>query len=87
MNLMLHRGGWRASLADLAAATVPEPTSSYHPVPYGRFVEEIKLHVPRFGLTVRDEAYALAAQAATTPEPSADGAIPQPERELVGATA
>ena len=62
MSLMLHRGGWRATLADLASATVPEPTSSYHPVPYGRFVEEVKLHVPRFGLTVRDEAYALARE-------------------------
>jgi len=30
------------------------------PVPYGRFVEEVELHVPRFGLTIRDARYALA---------------------------
>ncbi|MDP3063348.1 MAG: hypothetical protein Q8O40_09100 [Chloroflexota bacterium] len=34
-----------------------------------------------------DEAYALAAQAAKTPEPSTDGAVPQAEREPVGAPA
>jgi hypothetical protein len=52
-TLVVHRGGWEASKADLASIPVPEPTESYHPVPYGRFIEEIELHVPRFGLTVR----------------------------------
>jgi hypothetical protein len=62
MSLMLHRGGWSATLADLAAVPVPEPTTSYHPVPYGRLVEEIKLHLPRFGLAVAREEYALARE-------------------------
>jgi uncharacterized protein DUF932 len=60
MTLMLHRGGWEATRADLAAVPVPETTSSYHPVPYGRFVEEVELHVPRFGLTVQSSVFALA---------------------------
>lgn len=64
MSLMLHRGGWEASMADLASAPVPEPTESYHPVPYDRFVEEVKLHVPRFSLSVESEAYALARHGA-----------------------
>jgi len=59
-NLMLHRGGWEATKADLASAPVPEPTSSYHPVAYGRFVEEVELHVPRFGLAVQSSQFALA---------------------------
>lgn len=59
-QLLLHRGGWEATKADLASVPVPEPTDSYVPVPYGRFVEEIELHVPRFGLTIADEAFALA---------------------------
>ena len=29
-------------------------------MPYGRFVEEVELHVPRFGLTITDTRYALA---------------------------
>ncbi len=62
MNLMIHRGGWMASKSDLAAVPVPEPTESYHPVPYGRFIEEVELHVPRFGLAVRSAHFALARE-------------------------
>jgi len=61
-NLMLHRGGWEARKADLASVPVPEPTASYHPVPYARFVEEIELHVPRFGLHVESSSFALARE-------------------------
>jgi hypothetical protein len=64
MTLVVHRGGWEATKADLAAVPVPEPTQSYHPVPYGRFLEEIELHVPRFGLTVRSAQFALAREGA-----------------------
>ena len=60
--LVIHRGGWEATKADLAAVPVPEPTESYHPVPYGRFIEEVELHVPRFGLTVQSSAFALARE-------------------------
>jgi hypothetical protein len=59
-KIMLHRGGWTATLADLAAVPVPEPTDSYVPVPYPRLVEEIKIHVPRFDLQILQEEYALA---------------------------
>ncbi len=61
-QLMLHRGGWAATKADLAAVPVPESTQSYHPVPYRRFVEEVELHVPRFGLEVRSAQFALARE-------------------------
>jgi hypothetical protein len=62
MTLVVHRGGWEATKADLASVPVPEPTPSYHPVPYGRFVEEVELHVPRFGLKVESGAFALARE-------------------------
>lgn len=62
MSLMIHRGGWDATPADLASVPLPEPTASYTPVPYGRLVEEIKLHLPRFDLTLTDERYALARE-------------------------
>jgi len=61
-QLVLHRGGWEATKADLAAVPVPEATVSYVPVPYGRFVEEVELHVPRFGLRIVSEEFALARQ-------------------------
>ena len=61
-TLVVHRSGWEASKADLAAVTVPEATESYHPVPYGRFIEEVELHVPRFGLAVQSRAFALAKE-------------------------
>ncbi|OFV84717.1 MAG: hypothetical protein A2W26_13650 [Acidobacteria bacterium RBG_16_64_8] len=63
-TLVVHRRGWEATKADLASVPVPEPTESYHPVPYGRFVEEVELHVPRFGLKVQSEAFALAREGA-----------------------
>ena len=61
-TLIVHRGGWEATKADLAAVPVPEATESYVPVPYMRLIEELKLHIPRFGLTVEDERYALARE-------------------------
>ena len=61
-TLVVHRGGWEATKADLAAVPVPDPTESYHPVPYGRFIEEVELHVPRFGLQVQSSAFALARE-------------------------
>ncbi len=61
-QIMLHRGGWEATKADLASVAVPEPTDSYHPVPYSRFVEEMELHVPRFGLTIQSQQFALARE-------------------------
>jgi len=60
--LVVHRGGWEASKADLASVPVPELTESYHPVPYGRFIEEVELHIPRFGLSVRSSQFALARE-------------------------
>ena len=61
-DLMIHRGGWGATFGDLASVVVPEATDSYVPVPYPRLVEELKLHVPRFGLSVTGERYALARE-------------------------
>lgn len=61
-QLVLHRGGWSASLTDLACVPVPVSTDSYVPVPYPRLIEEIKLHLPRFGLTLSKEEYGLARE-------------------------
>src|SRR5260221_7041599 len=62
MTLLAHRVGWSATKADLAAVSIPEPTDSYHPVPSSRFIEEVALHIPRFGLRVQSEQFALARE-------------------------
>jgi hypothetical protein len=62
MTLVVHRGGWSATLVDLASVPVPDPTESYHPVPYDRFVEEVQLHMPRFGLKIQSSAFALGRE-------------------------
>lgn len=62
MELITHRGGWEATVGDLASVAVPEPTDSYVPVPYQRFVEEVKLQIPRFGLRIESERFALARE-------------------------
>jgi len=59
-QLLIHAGGWEATKADLASVPVPDATPSYMPVPYGRFVEEVELHVPRFALRIVSAAFALA---------------------------
>lgn len=61
-QLLVHAGGWEATKADLAAVPVPAADGTYVPVPYTRFVEEIELHVPRFGLTITDARFALARE-------------------------
>lgn len=63
-QIVLHRGGWQATRADLASVPVPDATDTHCPVPYGRLVDEVQLHIPRFGLRVVDEAYALARDGA-----------------------
>lgn len=61
-QLIAHLGGWEASRSDLAAVPVPIEDGRYVPVPHGRFVEEVSLHLPRFGLSVVDEGFALARE-------------------------
>jgi hypothetical protein len=63
-SLVLHRGGWTATPEDLASVLVPEETESYFPVSYARFVEEVALHVPRFGLAIDRQEFALAREGA-----------------------
>jgi len=60
MTLMLHAGGWSASMAELLRVPVPAATDSYMPVPYDRLIDEVKLQLPRFGLHVSREEYGLA---------------------------
>src|SRR5262245_2432996 len=61
-SLMLHAGGWSAGHDDLSAVPLPPSTDSYVPVPYRRLIEEVKLQLPRFGLSVSREEYGLARE-------------------------
>jgi hypothetical protein len=59
-QLMVHAGGWTATKEDLACVPVPPESDSYFPVSYARFIEEMELHIPRFGLRIEREEFALA---------------------------
>lgn len=59
-QLMVHAGGWTATKEDLACVPVPPESESYFPVSYARFIEEMELHIPRFGLRIEREEFALA---------------------------
>lgn len=61
-SVLVHRGGWEATRGDLAAVPLPPETQSYVPVSHVRLIEELELHVPRFGLTVVKESFALARE-------------------------
>lgn len=50
---------WGATIADLATVEVPKSTSRYMPVSHVQFLEEVKVQIPRFGLTIKDEQFAL----------------------------
>jgi hypothetical protein len=63
-QLVLHAGGWKATKADLASVPLPIPTPTYQPVPHVRFVEEVELQLPRFGLKVERSEFALAREGA-----------------------
>ncbi len=60
MTMVHHASVWTATRKDLAAVPVPPEDGRYVPVPYTRFVDEVLLHIPRFGLTVTGEEWALA---------------------------
>lgn len=59
-DLVLHRGGWEATKAELAAIPLPPETASYVPVPHRRLVEELEIHIPRFGFAIGRQQFALA---------------------------
>lgn len=61
-QLVMHCNGFDATEADIRAVPVPGETATWFPVEYGRFIEEVKLHIPRFGLTVAAESYGLARE-------------------------
>jgi len=61
-SLLLHAGGWSATMAQLLLVPVPPATDTYVPVPYDRLVEEVKVQLPRFGLHVSREEYGLARE-------------------------
>ena len=56
----MHCGGWIANLEDLASVPVPVAAGSEAPIPYPSLVDEVKRQLPRHGLSLSRERYALA---------------------------
>ncbi len=59
-GLILHCGGQRAALDQVAAVDTPEPTKSWHPIPHIRLLEQVRGTLEGSGLIVSEEAHALA---------------------------
>lgn len=63
-NLMLHTGGWNATAEEVEAIQTPEGTDTWHPLPHRDFLDAIRTRLPRFGLNIKGEQYALAKDGA-----------------------
>lgn len=61
-KLIVHAGGWEAKRADLASVPVPAETDTYMPIPHNRLLEELEVHIPRFGFKLTNERFALARE-------------------------
>ena len=59
-------GGWIAKLEDVASVPVPVGAGSEAPIPYLSLVDEVKRQLPRHGLSLSRERYALARGGAQT---------------------
>ena len=59
LNLCLHCGAHEASRDEIEAATTPEPTSTWVPIPHHRLLGQVESTLTDVGLNVVSEAHAL----------------------------
>jgi hypothetical protein len=62
-NLMLHAGGYSASLADVTNVTTPLPTDSHFPIPHRYFLEQVLEALAYHGYEVTDQKHGLMGRA------------------------
>lgn len=59
-KIMLHSGGWDATIGEVRAVPVPEPTATWHPIGHEELVEKVLYELPRFQLENAGTKLALA---------------------------
>lgn len=62
-NLMLHAGGYSASLADITNVETPRPTDTHFPISHRYFLEQVLEALAYHGYTVTDQKHGLMGKA------------------------
>jgi hypothetical protein len=63
-NLIVHAGGWNATAEQVEAVETPAATETWAPLAHRDFLDAIRTRLPRFGLNIKGEQYALAKDGA-----------------------
>jgi hypothetical protein len=59
MSLMLHAGGYSASLADVTNVNTPRPTDTHYPISHRYFLDQVLEALAFHGYTVTDQKHGL----------------------------
>jgi Domain of unknown function (DUF932) len=63
MSLMLHAGGYSASLADITNVDTPRPTATHFPISHRYFLEQVLEALAYHGYTVTKQKHGLMGRA------------------------
>ena len=58
-GLMLHCGASQVPYEEVERSHTPDPTDTWTPVPHSRLVTEVRSHLDRANITVKEESHAL----------------------------
>ena len=58
-GLMLHCGASQVPYEEVEQSHTPDPTDTWTPVPHSRLVTEVRSHLDRANITVKEESHAL----------------------------
>lgn len=62
-NLLLHAGGYSASLADITNVETPRPTASHHPIPHRYLLDQVLEALSYHGYEVTHQQHGLMGRA------------------------
>jgi len=63
MSLMLHAGGYSATLADITNVETPRPTSTHHPISHRYFLDQVLEALAYHGYDITDQKHGLMGKA------------------------
>lgn len=63
MSLMLHAGGYSASLADVTNVSTPRPTATHYPISHRLFLDQVLDALAYHGYEITDQKHGLMGKA------------------------
>ena len=78
-GLMLHAGGYSASLADITNVVTPPSTLTHYPIPHRVFLDHVLEALAYHGYTVTRQQHGLMGKAGRL---ALDGRLPVPRARL-----